>query len=44
MRPPAGNSETELRRVMLDDIAAAADFLSLGTNDLLCYLFGRERR
>ncbi len=36
--------ETPSAIFMLRDIADAVDFLSLGTNDLLCHLFGRERR
>ena len=36
--------ETPVALLMADAIAARADFLSLGTNDLLCHLFGRERR
>jgi len=35
--------ETPSALYMLKDIAEIADFLSLGTNDLLRHLFGRER-
>lgn len=35
--------ETPAALLMLDAIAEHTDFLSLGTNDLLCHLFGRAR-
>lgn len=41
--PVGAMIETPSALVMLDDIAEAADFLSLGTNDLLRHLFGRSR-
>ena len=42
--PVGAMIETPAALLMADAIAARADFLSLGTNDLLCHLFGRERR
>jgi phosphotransferase system enzyme I (PtsI) len=36
--------ETPAALLMVDAIAQTADFFSVGTNDLLCHLFGRERR
>jgi hypothetical protein len=36
--------ETPAALFMLDAIAERVDFLSLGTNDLLCHLFGSDRR
>lgn len=41
--PVGAMIETPAALLMLDAIADGADFLSLGTNDLLCNLFGRER-
>ena len=35
--------ETPAALLMVDAIAQSADFFSVGTNDLLCHLFGRER-
>lgn len=43
-RVPVGAMiETLPALFLLEDIAESADFLSLGTNDLLRHLFGRER-
>ena len=42
--PVGAMIETPAALFMLDAIAERADFLSLGTNDLLCHLFGSERR
>jgi len=45
VRIPVGAMiETPAALFMLDAIAERADFLSLGTNDLLCHLFGSERQ
>jgi phosphoenolpyruvate-protein phosphotransferase len=41
--PVGAMIETAAALLMVDAIAESADFLSLGTNDLLCHLFGRER-
>lgn len=41
--PVGAMIETPAALLMVDAIAQRADFLSLGTNDLLCHLFGRER-
>jgi phosphotransferase system enzyme I (PtsI) len=41
--PVGAMIETPAALLMVDAIAQSADFLSLGTNDLLCHLFGRER-
>lgn len=42
--PVGAMIETAAALLMLDAIAERADFLSLGTNDLLFRLFGRERQ
>ena len=42
--PVGAMIETPAALFMLDAIAERADFLSLGTNDLLCHLFGSERQ
>jgi phosphotransferase system enzyme I (PtsI) len=41
--PVGAMIETPAALLMLDAIVEHTDFLSLGTNDLLCHLFGRER-
>ena len=41
--PVGAMIETPAALLMADAVAQSADFLSLGTNDLLCHLFGRER-
>jgi phosphotransferase system enzyme I (PtsI) len=41
--PVGAMIETLPALFMLNDIAQVADFISLGTNDLLRHLFGRER-
>lgn len=42
--PVGAMIETPAALLMVDAIAQGADFLSIGTNDLLCHLFGRERQ
>jgi phosphoenolpyruvate-protein kinase (PTS system EI component) len=41
--PVGAMIETPAALLMVDAIAQSTDFLSIGTNDLLCHLFGRER-
>ena len=41
--PVGAMIETPAALLMVDAIAQSADFFSVGSNDLLCHLFGRER-